>query len=58
MRLPTRNKKEKKMKTKQEKVIVNKKIYVSAIVETLILDEKDIITSSSDDYTQDDIFER
>ncbi len=46
------------MKTKQEKVIVNKKIYVSAIVETLILDEKDIITSSSDDYTQDDIFER
>ena len=58
MRLPTRNKKEKKMKIKQEKVIVNKKIYVSAIVETLILDEKDIITSSSDDYTQDDIFER
>ena len=54
----TRNKKEKKMKTKQEKVIVNKKIYVSAIVETLILDEKDIITSSSEDYTQDDIFER
>lgn len=45
------------MKTEQEKVVIKKKLYVSATVETLVLDGNDVITSSKD-VIQDDIFDQ
>lgn len=41
---------------KQEKDVIKKKLYVTAIVEVLALDGEDVITSSND-VIKDDIFE-
>ena len=37
--------------------VIKNKIYVPAVVEILVVGGEDVITTSPNDFTQDDIFE-